>query len=129
MMYRLSGKNKNYLNFSEYKFGNTYLASLGISDQLLLGNTILNIGFSAMYRRTFEDELNSNVLSNTGGKWIFLVPSIGLKLTRNSIFRLVPEIPLYSYVEGTQLTSTFRIRAGIYFSLGKKIKTEFDSFL
>ncbi len=125
--YRLNGKNRDYLGFSEYQFGNSYQLILGFGDQILLADRPVSFGLSARHRRAFPDKLNGRGLDNTGGSWLYIVPAIGIGITQNTLFSIVPEIPLFSFVEGTQLTTTFRLRAGFYVTIKPKMKIENES--
>jgi len=116
--YRLTGKNKDYLNnTSTYEFGNVLQSNLGYTDQFLLFNTVVNPGLIVKYRKALSDIINTADLPNTGGEWVFLRPEIIAKITPDLGLALRLEIPVYSYVEGTQLTPTLRFSGGLFFNL------------
>ena len=121
MIYRHTGTNANYLEFSTYQFGNEFQAIAGISEQLLAGRHIFDPSLLMRFRTAGPDLLGGNTLPNTGGKWVYIVP--GLVYHPSPVFhvRLAGEIPVYANLQGIQLTTSFRITAGIYYRLtGKK---------
>ncbi|WP_299529456.1 hypothetical protein [Ulvibacterium sp.] len=119
--YRLTGKNNSYLNdTSTYEFGNVIQANLGYTDQFLLFNTIFNPGVVFKYRNASVDKVEGSDLPNTGGEWVFIRPELGAQITPSIILTTRLELPIYSYVDGTQLTPTLRFTAGISFLLKKK---------
>ncbi len=120
--YRFTGKNTSYLNdTSVYEFGNVAQASLGYTDQFLLFNTIFNPGLVFKYRKAFEDKIEGSNLPNTGGQWIFVRSELTMLVTPDLSLYARVELPLYSYVVGTQLTPTIRSTVGISYSFKKKI--------
>ncbi len=118
---RLTGQNKDYLDgASTYEYGDEFQVFLGVSDQFLLFNTITNPGLNFKYRKAKKDIIETNALDNTGGNWLFVIPSIGFQLTPNILFQTKAEIPLMANVDGTQLTPTYRITSGFLFNLTSK---------
>jgi hypothetical protein len=119
--YRLTGKNNSYLNnTATYEFGDEIQSNIGYTDQFLLFNTLFNPGLVFKYRKSFEDKIDDQDIPNTGGEWVFIRPEIAVKLTTNISINTKFELPLYSFVEGTQLTPTFRFTTGISFKLETK---------
>ena len=119
--YRATGKNNSYLNnTSIYKFGNVIQSSVGYSDQFLIFNTIFNPSVILKYRKSFLDKIDTSNIPNTGGEWIFVRPELGFQITPNISFNTRIEIPVYSYVDGTQLTPTVRFSTGFAYSFKKK---------
>jgi len=121
--YRLTGVNNSYLNdTATYEFGDEIQTNLGYTDQFLLFNTIFSPGLVLKYRKAFEDRIDDQGIPNTGGEWVFVRPEIAVQVTPNIAINSRFELPLYSYVEGTQLTPTFRFSTGISFNLNTKKK-------
>ncbi len=121
--YRLTGVNNSYLNdTATYEFGDEIQTNLGYTDQFLLFNTIFNPGLVFKYRKALEDKIDDQEIPNTGGDWIFARPEITIQLTPNISINSRFELPLYSNVEGTQLTPTSRFSAGISFKLNAEKK-------
>lgn len=121
LTYRLTGANDAYLNNStNYEFGNVFQTNVGYTDQFLLFNTIFNPGLVLKYRKASFDKIDNSQLPNTGGQWVFLRPELSVLITPNLVFSSRVELPVYSYVDGTQLTPTLRFTAGVSFILKKK---------
>lgn len=119
--YRLTGKNNSYLNdTSIYEFGNALQANLGYTDQFLLFNTIVNPGLVFKYRKSGVDKIDNSDIPNTGGEWVFVRPEVAIQISPSIAFQTRLELPIYSYVDGTQLTPTARFTAGLAFKLNKK---------
>jgi hypothetical protein len=121
MIYRHTGTNADYLEFTTYKFGNEFQAIAGISEQLLFGRHIFDPSLPMRFRTAGPDFLGGNQLPNTGGKWVYVVPGLVYHPSQYLHVRLAGEIPVYANLQGIQLTTSFRITAGIYYRLrGKK---------
>ncbi|WP_297794174.1 hypothetical protein [uncultured Eudoraea sp.] len=122
--YRFTGVNNSYLNnTSTYEFGNVVQANVGYTDQFLLFNTIFNPGLIFKYRNASNDKINDLNLPNTGGEWVFIRPELSVHIITSLLLTLRLELPIYSYVDGTQLTPTTRFTAGLYFKLNNKNTT------
>jgi hypothetical protein len=117
---RINGTNDEYLGSQEYKFGNSFQFYAGLGDQFIFGTRIISPSVSLRYRQASSDLINGQELSNTGGQWINFIPAIGLNLSQRTILNIIPEIPVYSRVDGVQLTPTFRIQVGLYHWFGSK---------
>lgn len=121
LTYRLTGVNNSYLNnTATYEFGDEIQANIGYTDQFLLFNTLFDPGLIFKYRKSFEDKIDNQDIPNTGGEWVFVRPEITVKLTQNIKINTRFELPIYSFVEGTQLTPTFRFSTGIAFKFKTK---------
>lgn len=121
--YRFTGTNSSYLNnTSIYEFSNALQIGVGYTDQLLIFNTIVNPGLIFKYRKSANDKIDTSEIPNTGGEWVFIRPEVNVQITPNLSFATKMELPLYSFVEGTQLTPTLRITTGLLFKINKKNK-------
>lgn len=112
---RATGKNNEYLNgLATYEFGDELQATLGYTDQFLLWQSLLlSPGIVFRYRRAWQDRIDDQQIPNTGGEWIFIRPELNAFLSQNLIFTGRVELPLYSYVDGTQVTPTVRFTFGL----------------
>lgn len=130
LAYRLTGVNDSYLNnTSTYEFGNELQANIGYSDQFLLFKTLFNPGLSFKYRKSSRDKISNVYLPNTGGEWVFIRTKLSAQLTSAFTLNSKVELPIYSYVDGTQLTPTARLTFGVNFIVNKKkTKTRFLKF-
>ena len=120
IIYRSTGTNKSYLENSTYKFGNELQVFLNFSDQFIVFKTLANPSLSFKYRNAKLDKIGGFILNNTGGNWVFIIPNFSINLTPNIAFSAKAELPIYSKVDGTQLTPTYRITSGILIKLAKK---------
>ena len=124
---RLNGTNKKYFGNQSYHFGNSFQIYIGAGDQFLIGNALILPSISLRYRKALPDKVNEFELDNTGGDWINIIPAIGWQIFEYTILNIIPEIPIYSRVEGIQLTPTFRAQIGIYHTFKLKSDNEFKT--
>lgn len=117
IIYRNTGTNTTYLNNSSYEFGNEIQAFLGVSDQFLVFKTLATPSLSLKYRDADLDQIDGFDLDNTGGNWVFIIPDFSINLSPKLTVSTRAELPLYSNVDGTQLTPTYRITTGILLKL------------
>lgn len=119
-VYRNTGVNNSYFGDSTYKFGNEIQAFFGVSDQFLIKKFLFNPSLNLKYRNALKDETQGFEIPNTGGNWLFIIPSFSFRLFQNVTFIATAELPLYSEPEGIQLTPTYRITTGLLFNLLSK---------
>ncbi len=122
VIFRNTGTNDTYLNNSSYKFGNEIQAFIGVADQISLFKTIATPSISLKYRDADLDQIDGFDLDNTGGNWLFIIPDFSLNINSKLTFSTRIELPLYSNVDGTQLTPTYRLTSGFLFKLKPKPK-------
>ena len=72
------------------------------------------------YRKSSPDKIEGSELPNTGGEWLFLRPELIGYISQNVGIAARLEVPLYSYVDGTQLTPTLRFTVGTIIKLNTK---------
>lgn len=118
--YRSTGTNNSYFGDSTYKFGNEFQAFIGFSDQFLLFKTITAPSLSFKYRNANRDKIGGFDLENTGGNWVSIIPNFSINIKPNLVFSTRAELPIYSNVDGTQLTPTYRLTTGILFTIVPK---------
>lgn len=121
-IYRSTGTNNDYFGDSTYKFGNDFQAFVGFSDQFLLFNTITSPSISFKYRNAQQDKIGGFNLENTGGNWVSVIPNFSINVNKNLVFSSKAELPIYSNVDGTQLTPTYRLTTGILYTIAPKKK-------
>ncbi len=120
VIYRSTGTNNSYFRNTTYKFGNEFQGFLSFSDQFSFLKTIANPSISFKYRDAQLDQIGGFDLDNTGGNWVFLIPDFSINLKPNITFSTKAELPIYSNVDGTQLTPTYRITTGLLFKIKPK---------
>lgn len=117
-VYRYTGTNNNFLNgATTYRFGTEFQGFINYTDQFLVGKNLMSPGLSVSYRNANKDEIGGSLLDNTGGAWVNLIPSLNIEIIEDFNFLIKFEIPIYSFVDGTQLTPTFRITTGLFYSI------------
>ncbi len=120
-IYRYTGTNNNYFNnTTTYRFGNEFQGFINYTDQFVVLKTLIYPGLSLKYRQAGKDEIGESSLESTGGKWVSIIPSLDVRISEKLLFISKAEIPLYNYVEGTQLSPTFRFTVGLALTLSKK---------
>jgi len=119
-IYRSTGTNKSYFGDSTYKFGNEIQAFVGFSDQFLMFKTTISPSVSFKYRNAIQDKIGGFNLENTGGNWFSVIPNFSINIKPNIVFSTKAEIPIYSNVDGTQLTPTYRLTSGILITIAPK---------
>ncbi len=118
--YRATGVNPDYLGSIAYEFGDELQIIAGIADQFVIGGGIWDPSVLFRYRRAGRDKSNEVVIDASGGEWIFLLPGIKYAVIPAMSVSASIEIPLYSYVNNTQLTPTCRFTASVYYKFDKE---------
>ena len=119
-IFRSTGTNNSYFGDSTYEFGNEFQAFIGFSDQFLLFKTITAPSISFKYRNAKQDKISGFNLDNTAGNWVSIIPNFSINIKSNIVFSTKAELPIYSNVDGTQLTPTYRLTSGILFTIAPK---------
>ena len=117
--YRVNGTSNKFAVSDAYRFGNEFRSSLGFSYRFFFLKTIWDAQLTGKFRHQVADQVSGNRLPSSGGYWFYAIPAINVFLTKNLSLTISSEIPVYDVVDGTQLTTTYRISAGI----GYKIQT------
>lgn len=121
-IYSMTGTNNGSRGGTQsYTFGDDIQLIAGISDQLLIGNTVLGPAISLRYRNAARDRVDGNENTGTGGQWLFARASVGFDFIAESAVALSLEVPVSTFVNETQLspTSIFNITIQKSFSLSK----------
>ena len=120
IFYRSTGTNNSYQDDLSYKFGNEFQLFFGVSNQFLALETTVNPGLSLKYRNAQKDSIDGFDLANTGGNWIFIIPDLLIDINPSISFVSRAELPIYSKVEGTQLTPSYRLTFGFIMRVNSK---------
>ena len=120
--YSFKGKNNSYLGSQIYQFGNEFQLSAGISDRIFIANQLIDPALLMRFRTVEADQNNGADLPSTGGEWLFINPSLSIWLTPDLSINVNGEMPIYSRLEGTQATPTYRINTGIFYKIGMRNK-------
>lgn len=119
-IFSIKGKNNKYLGNQTYQFGNELQALLSFNDSYLLGKNLLDASLIFRYRKALSDRFNEFDMPSTGGQWIFIAPGISLQLSQKFSINSNFEIPIYSKVEGTQLSPTYRMNVGVFYKINMR---------
>ena len=122
VVYSLKGENPNYFNGQSYQFGDEILGQVSVVDKFSLGKQIFDLGLTLRYRHQGSDEFNSNILPNTGGRFLFLTPGATYYFTPKLSLNFAFDLPVYTQVEGTQLAPTYRFNIGLFMVIRRKSK-------
>ncbi|MDN5203432.1 hypothetical protein QQ008_18745 [Fulvivirgaceae bacterium BMA10] len=122
--YRFTGKNNEYLGTQVYELGEELQFVVGLSDRLFIKNVILDPSISLRYRFAGHDQNDGLDQPSTGGDWLFLEPSISYAINPNFSVNAMVNVPIYSRVDGTQLSPTMRFNAGIHYNINLKKKDD-----
>lgn len=117
--WKVNGENKNYLGSIVYKFGNEYQLVIGATDRIVVSRALIDPSLSLQYRRTGRDANDGQEIEATGGKWLFLRPALSIPLGNSVAVNFSVSLPIYSFVNNTQLTPTNRFTTGIFFKINK----------
>ena len=118
--FRLAGTNKNYLEVQDYQFGNDFYWLNSISDQIPLKNAVLSPTLGLRYRIIGISEINDIALDNTGGQWLTAMLAASIKWNKLPLLYVSGELPVYSKVNGVQLSTSYRFNIGIQQQLSLK---------
>lgn len=108
------GTNEEYLGSQSYKFGNEIQTNLGYSDQLFFLKTLIYPSASFRFRHALRDDVNDNMLNNTGGSWVFARLGMGMEIYKGNRISIAGEYPLYTKVDGTQLSPSYIVNVSYY---------------
>lgn len=120
--YGIKGKNKSYFDVQTYQFGNEFQVSMGVSDRLLIGKSIIDPSLLFQFRNQTPDIIDGEDLPSTGGNWVFINPSFAYWATPDLSINVGVSLPLFSSITGTQVTPTMRFTTGIFYRLFTKQK-------
>lgn len=120
VIYSYKGKNMNYLNKQTYQFGNELQAILSLNDNFQVGKNLLDVSVNLRFREALRDRFNDTTMPNTGGTWLFIAPSLAYNFSQKLSLNANVEMPLYTKVESTQLSPTYRLNIGMYLKINKK---------
>ncbi len=121
--FRLSGIGKRNNDLQEYRFGNELQAQIGISDRFLLGGIFVDPMLTVQFRTVAQDRVRDVIspvfddFPNTGGTYVYLLPGFSFSTDPRWTLRLSGAVPLYRELTGTQVTTSYRLFATLYYSL------------
>jgi len=120
--YGLKGKNTNYFDVQTYQFGNEFQVTLGLSDRVLVGKSIIDPALLLQFRNQAPDQIDAVDLPSTGGNWLFVNPSLTYWISPDISLNAGISLPLLSDITGTQVTPTYRFTTGVFYRIPAKRK-------
>lgn len=115
---RLTGSNERFDGLQKYEFGDEFQLFFGFTDRYVVGKILVDPLLMFRYRRTTPDKAFDNEIPSTGGSWFYFVPGLNLAVNPNLSLRLSGDIPLYRNLEGTQLTTSYKLTTALFYNLG-----------
>ncbi len=119
-IFRKTGVNSNYFAGSSYQFGNELQLSAGLSDRFLLGSKLIDPSLRVLYRKRGRDFFDEEEFPGSGGDFLFVNPGISFPLGARFSWQLNASVPVYAYVQDTQLAPTIQINTGLSFKTNLK---------
>jgi hypothetical protein len=105
----------NGSNDRGYQFGNEYSVSLGARAQALKR---LLLSLYGRYRWADIDKRFDSDIPNTGGHWVYIVPSASWNISENFGIKSEIELPLHRNLNGyRQFTTTFLVSISLYYQI------------
>ena len=120
--YGIKGKNDNYFDVQTYQFGNEFQLSIGLSDRVLLGKSIIDPALLIQFRNQAADQIDAGNLPSTGGNWVFVNPSLTYWLSPDISLNAGISLPVFANITGTQVTPTYRFTTGVFYRIPAKQK-------
>ena len=97
----------------QFKFGNELILKSHFYFTSIISTTFITPDLGLQFRFADANEEQSIEASNSGGQWLTIPFGLGLLINTKSNIRLFGEIPIWQDLEGTQITTNYRL--GIQF--------------
>jgi hypothetical protein len=114
--FRYSGENRNYNTTQTYRFGNEFQFNLGLNYSAFVKRPV-DFSTFLRYRKQTEDLIDGGVFPSSGGQWVYVIPGVNISFSPSWSFRLSGDVPLYRKLDGTQLTTSYKITAALLFNI------------
>jgi len=118
--YRYSFAQNRNSGQEKYRFGNELALNIGLAHTIPLKKWSLSPSLHYRYRKSEADENDGFNFPNTGGEWMYLVPSLELKSAKGLIIHSSIEVPIRTKVTGTQLVTSQKWQIGITYPINFK---------
>jgi len=105
----------NGSNDRGYQFGNEYSVSLGLRAPAAKR---LMLSIYGRYRWAGYDKRFDSDIPNTGGNWVYIVPSASWNISDNCGIKSEIELPMYRNLNGyRQFTTTFLVSISLFYQI------------
>jgi len=125
--FRINGNGTRFGGKQTFKFGNEFQLIAGFSAEVIFHSSKVVPALTAQYRRTYRDITSDALTPSTGGDWINLIPGVTYEYNQDIQFLFSASIPVYRYLEETQLTTTISYFVQVQYKLKSK-KNEIPNF-
>ncbi len=116
---RWSGQNTSYNNTQTYRFGNEFQFNVGFSYNFF-AYWPLGIFSYVRYRLQAADMIDGFVFPGSGGQWVYVIPGFNINFSPYLSARLSADIPAYRRLQGTQLTTSYRLTTAVLYTFPSK---------
>jgi hypothetical protein len=116
--YRYTGSNERFNANDNYKFGNEFDSRIGVQGNI---KEELSYIMTTGYRSTSSDQRNDQLIPTTGGKWVYVRPSLNYQILQNTALRISGYYPIYQYLNGIQPTTAFKLTVSLFINLYLKL--------
>ncbi|MEM6298207.1 MAG: hypothetical protein AAF740_05900 [Bacteroidota bacterium] len=117
LTYRKTTATERFNNTQSYRFGDEFLWQ-SVFSQTFSGKVGLVTPFIlTRFRHTRPDERNEQTAFNTGGTWLNLGTGLSWQFTPTVGLQATGMLPVYRHLEGTQLTSSYRLNFALNINL------------
>lgn len=123
LIYRATGENDSYFGSSTYQFGNEFQLIAGISDRFLISKLQIDPSLKFRYREAGRDFFDENEFPSSGGSFLFINPGLAVLISPSLSWQINTSVPVYSFVNETQLSPSVQINTGLLFKINLKPKT------
>lgn len=107
---------RNGDNDRKYQFGRDTTITLGGSYQT---QTPWGFGLELLYRDAARDERNAVSITNTGGKWLDIVPAVQYHVSENVALKVAAKIPVSRNLnDELQFTTKYALRLSLSYVFG-----------
>ena len=96
-----------------YRFGNETMVTGGLQKSFLIKSVGLTPSLFINFRNTIQDKIDDLQVPGTGGSWLNISPGLNFEPSNNWAINISGELPVYQNLQGTQLTTTYRINVGL----------------
>lgn len=116
--YRRAGTNERFDAQDQYRFGHDTAAAAGAAFRL--SGDRIGAAVMLQFRHATHDRRNEAEVFNTGGRWLYLNPSVQAGLGGRLAVRSSGRMPLTQHLNGTQPSTSFSASLSLFLTLGSQ---------
>ena len=119
LTYRKTTATQRFDNTQSYRFGDELLLQSVFGEMFATPVGFVMPFFLTRFRHTRPDTRNGDTAFNTGGTWFNLGTGLNWQFTPGFGMQLTGVLPVYRHLNGTQLTSSYRLNIALTLNLKK----------